>query len=231
MEILEAIRTRRSIRRYSSKPIEFERIVALLEAGNHAPCAGNIQDWRFVVVTDKSKLKALPNYCADQLYAEAPVVIVVCSDPEDTEKRFGPRGKLYVTQNAAACTQNILLAAHGMGLGGVWIGAFDDGRIHDLFNIPVSIHVQSLVAIGYPDEKAPPKRLPSLDMLTYFNAWGMRFKNLHLALFDVATAIEMRKGEKPAQESGPKQIPVDKMRVQLRKIRDDIRARAQKPKK
>src|SRR5512142_911151 len=107
MDALEAILTRRSVRRYTPEPIAEELLHELLDAAMHAPSAGNEQPWHFVVVTDRETLAAIPRFHPYAvMLRQAPAAIVVCGDPT-LEKYHG-----YWVQDCAAATENLLLAAH-----------------------------------------------------------------------------------------------------------------------
>ncbi len=119
MDVLEAIFTRRSIRRFENRPVSPEIVEQLLKAAMYAPSARNTQSWHFVVITDRQLLDAVPTfhpYAA--MIREAPLAILVCGD-EQLEPRTA-----YWVENCSAATQNILLAAHGLGLGAVWLGIY-----------------------------------------------------------------------------------------------------------
>jgi nitroreductase len=152
MDILEAIRTRRSIRKYTQEPVEQEPVEEIIRAGMMAPSAGNEQAWHFVVIRDPKKLRALSQ---NHLYASmvhlAPVAILVCGDLK-LDKSSG-----YWAQDCAAATQNMLLAAHGLGLGSVWIGLYPrEQRVADiraLVAMPERIMPFALLPLGYPAEE------------------------------------------------------------------------------
>lgn len=154
MEALEAILTRRSIRKYTDEQVADEMITKLLEAGMAAPSAGNQQAWHFVVIKNRQILNEIPNvHPYSQMLKQASVAILVCGNVEDE------RHKGYWVQDCSAATQNILLAAHGLGLGAVWLGVYPrkdrvDG-ISDLLNMPKHIVPLSLISIGYPAEEKP----------------------------------------------------------------------------
>lgn len=151
MEIFDAIRTRRSIRRYTEKKIDDTIIKKILAAGMMAPSAGNEQPWHFIVVRDaqmrKKISKSHPNAA---MVAESPVAIVVCADTS-LERHPG-----FTPLDCAAATQNILLAATGLGLASVWVGVYprEDRMqlLRRLLGIPDSILPFSLLPIGYPAE-------------------------------------------------------------------------------
>lgn len=119
MEALEAIYTRRSIRQFTDQPVEAEKIESLLRAAMQAPSAHNKQPWHFLIINDRSLLNQIADFhpYAKMLY-KAPLALAVCGD---LGKESNDR---YLALNCAAATQNILLAAHGLNLGAVWIAVY-----------------------------------------------------------------------------------------------------------
>ena len=152
-ERLEIIFARRSIRRYTGKPVTEDEITSLLEAGMAAPSANNRQPWHFVAVTDKNVLKALADmHPYGKMLANAALAIAVCGDPSISD---------WWVQDCSAATENILVAAAGLGLGGVWLGCHGrperEQAIRDLLGIPsdpgsAEIGVLCLISIGHPGE-------------------------------------------------------------------------------
>lgn len=174
METFEAIRGRRSIRAF--KPIEIpeQLLYEVLEAARWAPSSGNLQNTRIIVVTDKKKKLAIAKAALGQNFiAQAPVVLVVCSDTNIIKRDYKERGaKLYAIQNTAAAIQNILLAAHDLRLATVWVGAFTEPRIRKELEIPTNFEIHAIIPIGYAAEyPRAPARLPVSD-ITYFEKWG-----------------------------------------------------------
>ncbi len=194
METLECIEKRRAIRNFNSTPVEWEKVGNILRAGQLAPSSGNVQDSRFVVVTDKTKRAAMANAALKQHWiATAPVIIVVYSDPKPTQRFYGLRGeKLYSIQNSSAAIQNILLAATDQGLASCWVGAFDEVMVNTVLNAPSSARPQAIIPIGYTDQKIDmPKRYPLVD-LVYINNWKGKVVNLDL-LFDDFSEVARKK--------------------------------------
>ena len=158
MDIINLLKTRRSIRKMKTTLLSETQIEQLLTAAMYAPSARNQQPWHFVVVTDRSTLdKVTDIHPYSAMLKHAPLAILVCAD-HYLEQSTG-----YWVQDCSAATQNILIAAHGMGLGAVWLGVYPrDERIaglKELFNIPENVTPLSLIAIGYADEeKAIPER-------------------------------------------------------------------------
>jgi len=169
MDILEAIKTRRSIRKFTDKPVSKDDIDTLLEAAMQAPSAGNQQPWEFIVIDDRKILDAIPKFHPyAEMLKESPIAILVCGK-FDATKYCG-----YWVQDCSAATQNILLSAHGIGLGAVWLGIYPqqervDG-IKDLFGLPGDIYPLSLIALGHPNEKKEPKIRFKKEKIRY-NKW------------------------------------------------------------
>lgn len=179
METLDCIESRRSIRKYLDIPIEFEKVGNILNAGRLAPSAGNLQDWKFILVTERDLRKQLAEACQQQLWMEtAPVHIVVCSQPVKTERMYGKRGQeLYSIQNCAAAVQSMLLAAHDQGVGACWVGAFEDHMVRRILSMPDSARPMAIITLGYPDEEPPVPHKYTVDNVTYIERWGNRIKD------------------------------------------------------
>lgn len=162
MEVFEAIRVRRSVRRYLGDPLPAEVLEELLSAAILAPSAGNTQPWRFIVVRDRKLREGLVAAAHGQGFlAEAPVVIVVCADLDRARRAYRQRGEtLYCLQDTAAAIQNLLLAATAKGLGTCWVGAFDEGKVAELLGLPRELRPVALVPVGRPGEqpRARPRR-------------------------------------------------------------------------
>ena len=158
VDAIKALLTRKSVRSFSSEPVTDEQIETLLKVMVAAPSAGNLQPWRIIVVRDPEVKKALARGALDQQFiAEAPVVFVVCRVPDASAWRYGERGRhLYSIQDTAAMTENLLVAAHAMGLGGCWVGAFDEERVAKSLDCPQGVIPTAIIPIGHP--KREPKK-------------------------------------------------------------------------
>jgi nitroreductase len=171
MDLSSIIRTRRSIRAFRSESVPESLLRELGEIANWAPSAGNLQARDFIVVRDEVARKALAR-AADQIeLAQAPVVVAVCTNASRISK-YGERGRnLFAIQDAAAATENFLLAAHERGLGAVWMGSFDEDEVKRILKIPRHARPVTLIAVGWPaEEPAPPERLP-LDEVLHWDHW------------------------------------------------------------
>ncbi len=149
MEAMEAILSRRSIRRYTGEPVPEAAIRAVLAAAMSAPSAGDERPWHFVVVTDRAVLAEVPKFHPhSRMVPDAGAAILVCGDPA-LEKHPG-----FWIQDCAAATQNILLAAVAMGLGAVWLGIHPlEDRVaaaRSLFGLPAGVVPLALVPLGVP---------------------------------------------------------------------------------
>ncbi len=168
MDAMEAILTRRSIRKYTKQPVSDEVLKELLEAAMYAPSAGNRQPWCFVVINDRKIMNEIPKYHPyAQMLKEAAVAILVCCDINLENKGFG-------IEDCSAATQNILLVAHANGLGAVWIGIYPVEPLvmatKKLLNLPENIKPVSIISIGYPAEQKPRPDRYRADRVHY-NQW------------------------------------------------------------
>jgi len=195
METQEAINARRSIRRYIDRPVEFEKITTILNAAIKAPSAGNLQGWRYILVTDRKLIKEVAGYSIEQYWIQnAPILIIVCAIPEKHEMYYGLRGKrLYNIQDCAASIENILLSATDLGLGSCWIGAFEEEKLRTLFSIPISVRPQAIVTLGYADEIPKDRQLTPIENNVYFNRYGIKVEKLHVILRDYSVEWQKQK--------------------------------------
>lgn len=155
MDALEAIYTRRSVRSFTDKPISENDLHDLLRAGMQAPSARNEQPWHFIVIDDPEKMHAIPDFHSHaKMLFEAPVAILICSDRKLETKRAS------WLQDCSAAAENILLAAHAKGLGGVWIGIFPDSErvlgMKNLMSLPDDVRPVALIALGHPETVPDP---------------------------------------------------------------------------
>ena len=151
MELLDAIHTRRSIRKYEPRSVPGESIREILRAAMMAPSAGNAQPWQFVVVTEKARLAKIARiHQYAGMAAKAPLGIAVCGDLS-LEKYPG-----FWVQDCSAAMQNLLLAAHALGLGAVWLGEIlkNAGEVRTLLEVPEEMDLMAVLAIGHPADKS-----------------------------------------------------------------------------
>ena len=166
MEVLEIIKDRRSVRKYTQEPVSEEQVNQILEAGRWAPSRGNNQPWKFIVLTDarirQELAKAIPN---GKFLDEAPNGIAIVIDP---------RSSKHPEQEGAAAIQNMLLTAHALGLGSCWISVYgtdSEQKAKQILLIPEEELLVSVVSIGYPAE-TPEKGRKGLDEIAFANKYG-----------------------------------------------------------
>jgi nitroreductase len=165
MELLEAIKGRRSVRKFTSELVSKDDLDTIIDAGKCAPSAGNLQARDIFVIRDQAKKDMLMAASLDQKFISAsPAVMLVCTNLEKIES-YGERGRtLYCIQDSAATCQNMLLAAHGLGLGACWIGAFDSAKVARELNLPEHLVPVAILPIGHPAESPKERRKRSDDV-------------------------------------------------------------------
>lgn len=166
---IETIMTRTSIRSFTDRQVSADTIEMLLRAGMAAPTAVNKQPWHFVVVNDRVKLDELGgNGRQSQMWKESPLAIVVCGDMDKALE--GPAQAFWV-QDCSAATENILLAAHALGLGAVWTGCYPMeermANVSQVLNLPETIIPLCVIVMGYPNEQPDPKDKWKPENVTY----------------------------------------------------------------
>ncbi len=180
MDTIECIRTRRTIRKFMDVPIAFDIVSNIVDCGRLAPTCGNIMNFKFIVVLEPGKRRAIADACLQQHWmALAPAIIIIVAEPVVAKRYYGIRGeRLYTVQNCAAAAQNILLAANHYGLGAAWVSGFDENMVKRICGIPDEHRPQIIIPVGYPDEKVPmPPKYP-LENVFYFNSWRAKIKDV-----------------------------------------------------
>ena len=172
---IENIMTRTSIRQYKDQPVEQEKIDIMLKAAMAAPTAVNLQPWHFIVITNKNTIGLL----SGKQPTNAPLLIAVCGD---TDKTSMPDGKMklpdFWVEDVSAATENLLLAAHALGLGAVWTGVYPAmervAEVANVLNCPNNIVPVAVVRIGYPDESPEPKNKFKEENISYQKFGGKK---------------------------------------------------------
>ena len=182
METLEAIKTRRSIRKFSDQSVEPEKLQAILEAVRQAPSWSNLQCWHLVVVEEQairekiSELSFVESFFATYGYksnpaqkalAQAPIVLIACADPL---KSGNLHDQQYYMADMGIATENLMLAAHDQGLGTVFVGVYHEEHLKTLLGIPADIKIVGLFPLGYSAGEA--KSGPSRKQLSEFVHYG-----------------------------------------------------------
>jgi len=170
LDLLEAIKSRRSIRLYKPISIPQHLINSVIDAARHAPSADNVQPWEFIIVKDKRVKEQLAKTHAWSYFVnDAPVCIVVLGN-----EKMSPS---YFAIDASCATENLLLASHGLGLGACWVAVYDphnqnsERHVRDVLNVPSHLRIIAMVPIGYPAEKATPRNMRELNKILHFDKY------------------------------------------------------------
>lgn len=171
MDLMEAIKTRRSIRRFKETPVPESLLKEVLNTARLAPSADNAQPWRIIVIMDADlKLKLISASYGQKFIAQAPVLLVVCGVPEETFSTIGGYMNAHVIDVAIA-VDHMTLAANALGLGTCWVGRFNEDKVREVLEIPEDVRVIAMIPLGYPDEapeKTPRRNLDDLVMYEKF---------------------------------------------------------------
>jgi nitroreductase len=164
MDVLKAVRTRRSIRKYRPGPIPEHKMEAILEAARLAPSADNRQPWHFVIVQDADRKKALAEATDNQTFVkDAAAIITGVSDPEASTE--------WHEKDTMIALEHIVLAATALGYGTCWIGAFNEDAVKHLLKIPAKMKVVALLPIGVPAERPAPKPRKKFSDIFFKEEW------------------------------------------------------------
>ncbi len=165
MNVFEAIKTRRSIRKYEQTPVPEEKLKKILEAARLAPSAGNRQPWGFVVVRDAERKKALAEAANNQAFlADAALIVAAVGNPETSKK--------WCEKDVMIAVEHLALSAAALGYGTCWIGAFNEARVKSLLGIPGRLNVVALLPIGVPDETPPTKPRKEFSQIFFEEKYG-----------------------------------------------------------
>ena len=174
MDVLNTIKERRSIRKFTDTPITSNDINIILEAARWAPNAGNSNSWRFIVVSSPKLVHTMQNFTPG-IFNKPAAIIVVCIEP--TQKRIKEATRLIHMADAAIVSQNISLVAYSMGIGSCIVASFAAIAIRALLDIPEHITPYLAISLGYPDESPiPPPRL-SISDTAFLDNYGSKWQS------------------------------------------------------
>ena len=169
MDVLSAIRERRSIRNYADRPVESEKLEKVLEAARLAPSASNRQNWKFVVVQDRETIARLGDACNGQAFVgQAPVFIAACSTAPGSVMSCGPPRDTVALSIATAYQ---ILEAYEQGLGTCWLGSFNEGKVKRLLGIPDLVRVVAVTTLGYADIRPEPTPRKTREQIISFETY------------------------------------------------------------
>jgi nitroreductase len=178
MEFIDAVKNRRSIRAYKTDQVESEKLAFVLEAARLAPSWKNMQCWRFMVVSSEEKRQAIASTLPQsnpgtKALLEAPLVIVLCADPKESENWDN---KDFYMLDAGLAMEHLLLAATDQGLATCWQGLFSEDSLRQALGIPEEIRVIAVTPLGYPGQERNPRPRKAIEEIVYTETWGESWK-------------------------------------------------------
>lgn len=175
MDLDKAIKSRKSVRKFTSKKPDWRDIIECIDAARFSPTAGSNFILKFVLVDNKEKIQQIADACQQQFINEAHYVVVACSTPLRLVNSYGNDGRIYARQQAGAAIQNFLLKLGEKGLSTCWIGYFVERLIKEAIKVdsPKEINIEAVFPIGFDGEKKKTKKAKiELDRILYFNEFG-----------------------------------------------------------
>lgn len=175
MDLLQTIAARRSIRKYRDTPVEEEKLRQILEAARLAPSWKNMQCWRFLVIGNaEKKARILSAFPEDnpgyKALAQAPLVILVCADPDESGVENGIE---YYVADTAIAFEHLCLAAQSLGLGTCWMGWYDEAAMKSAAGVPDHFRIIGLTPLGYPDQEPKARPRKELNEIAFLEEWGV----------------------------------------------------------
>jgi nitroreductase len=170
MDFYKLINTRRSVRRYSTREVEEDRVNRILDAARLAPSAANKQPWHFIVVKDARQKQELGKAYGREWFYTAPVLICACGESAKAWSRSFD-GKNHVDVDVAIAMDHLILAAAEEGLGTCWICAFDPAIARKALGLPAGIEPIAFTPVGYAEDEPVPKARKKLEEIVRYEKW------------------------------------------------------------
>jgi nitroreductase len=169
VDFFNVLKERHSVRLFQARPVEAEKLQAILEAINRAPSAGNLQAYEVYLVQQAERRADLVRGAGDQEFlAQAPIVLVFCAHPMRAETRYRERGsELYCIQDATIACTFAMLAATALGLSSVWVGAFDEEAVRGIIGAPRDQRPVAMLPVGYAAESPRIRERRSLEEMVH----------------------------------------------------------------
>ncbi|NCO11244.1 hypothetical protein CO038_01955 [Candidatus Pacearchaeota archaeon CG_4_9_14_0_2_um_filter_39_13] len=174
MNLDKVIDERRSVREFSDKKVKWADVLEAVDSARKAPLAGNHCNFKFIIIEDSKKKNKLAEVAEQYWIADAPMIVIVCSDDAPLENIYYDRGKIYARQQAGAAIENFLLKITDMGLSCCWVGAFPDEIVKQILKIPNHIHVEAILPVGYAKFKTKAPKKSSLEKIISWESWGTK---------------------------------------------------------
>ena len=174
MKFDELVKSRRSVRKFSTKTPDWRDIIEAIDTMRYAPMAGNIFSLKFILVDDEKKIDQLAKAAEQDHVAQAQYVLVVCSEKKLTLNAYREFGEKYCKQQAGAAIQNFLLKITDLDLGSCWVGLFDDNLVKRAIKAKDFVQIEAVLPIGFSIDKTPRRRKIPLDNSLFFNTYDNR---------------------------------------------------------
>ena len=171
MEFDKVIQKRVSVREFKNKKVPWHKVLDAIDSALQGPFAGNTNNLRFIIVEDENTKKVMSKHSQQNWVEDAKFVIVVCSDPPKLERLYEERGEYYSRQQAGAAVNTIMLKLADLKIGSCWVGAYSDELLKQKLKIPGHIHIEAMIAVGYPKEKVKKPDKYTLENTIRWNTW------------------------------------------------------------
>ncbi|MDH3353156.1 MAG: nitroreductase family protein [Nanoarchaeota archaeon] len=173
MQLKDAIKERKSVKRFDKKKPDWRKIIKAIDAARFAPAAGNQFVMRFILVSDGKIIKELSDASQQDFVGTAQYVVVAVSDDSGLVRNYEERGVRYCAQQAGAAIENFLLALTELKLATTWVGHFYDDQVRRALDIPEGLHIEAMFPIGIETKiKTAPQRKMKLEQVLYFDKWN-----------------------------------------------------------
>lgn len=181
MEFDKVIKLRHSVRNFKKgKKPSYEEVISAIDCARQGPLAGNQPALKYILVTEKEKIKELASASQQDFIESVDYCIVVCSDKKFLKKSYYERGDVYARQEAGAAIVTILLKLTELGLASCWVGTFADEIVKRILKIPQEIDVEAILPVGYEIGKYEKKFKPTLDSMMFFNGYGSSYNSMSI---------------------------------------------------
>ncbi len=178
MDVAKAIKSRRSIRKFTDKKPNWRKIIECIDYIRYTPMAGNLFTLKFILIQDKNKILKISEASEQNFISQTHYVLVVCTNPSKTKNQFNERAEKYCRQQAGAGIQNLLLMLENKGMNSCWIGHFNENMIKENLDIPSDVNVEAILPIGFKQRTLKDRtRKTKLDSILYFEKYGNKKMN------------------------------------------------------
>ncbi len=173
MQLKDAIKKRKSVRRFLDKKPDWRKILQAIDMARFAPLAGSQTSWKFILIDDKDKIDEIAEASQQDFVGKVSYIVAVVSDDTKLVRSYDEAGIKFGRQQAGAAIQNFLLALTELGLSTCWVGWFSEAQIKRVLRVPESCVVEAIFPVGLETKiKTPEKNRYDLDDVVYFNKWG-----------------------------------------------------------